>query len=133
MRRLLPWLLLAALILAGCAAPDPDEGVPPEILAIGSPSQGERLFYSGGSSGVPCSSCHTLDGITLVGPSLQGIAVQAAMRVEGQDAETYLRNSILAPAEFIVPDFQNLMNQAYATSLSEEDISNLVAFLLTQQ
>jgi hypothetical protein len=47
-------------------------------------------------------------------------------------AEEYLRESIVDPAAYIVEGYPDGMPKAYKILLSEEDIDNLVAFLLTQ-
>lgn len=46
----------------------------------------------------------------------------------------YLRISIIDPSAFIVPDYPDLaMPQKYAEVLSEQDINDLIAYLLTSQ
>jgi hypothetical protein len=47
-------------------------------------------------------------------------------------AVEYLRQSIVDPSAYMVEDFDNLMPGSYKLVLSEEEIDNLVAFLLTQ-
>jgi len=71
------------------------------------------------------------------------IGIRAATRVEGQDALTYLRRSILYPNEFLVPNSkipnkapfaigaQSIMFQDYAKHLSTQQVDDLVAYLLT--
>lgn len=79
-----------------------------------------------------CASCHSIvDGVVLVGPSFHDIANHAGQRVEGQDAETYLRNAILYPSDYIVPGFQDLMQKNFAEVLSSDDINAIIAYLLT--
>lgn len=90
------------------------------------------IFETGGASQVPCAVCHTLDGTTLVGPSLQGISQRAGTRISGLSAEEYLRQSIVDPSAYLVEGFDDLMNKDYGEKLSEEDINNLIAFLMTQ-
>src|SRR5688500_9488886 len=90
--RLIVAVSLLAIILAGCGNTS-EEGPP-----VGDARTGEELSTSGGESMIPCTTCHTLDGTTLVGPSFQGIATRAATRVEGQSAEEYLRQSITNPS-----------------------------------
>ena len=80
-----------------------------------------------------CRICHSLDpNVTLVGPSLAGVATRAATRVPGMTAEEYLRESILEPDAYVVPGFPaGQMIPTYLEILSDEDVDNLVAFLLT--
>ena len=47
-------------------------------------------------------------------------------------AEEYLRESIVDPAAYSVEGFADSMPKGLRILLSEEDIDNLVAFLLTQ-
>jgi cytochrome c2 len=111
-----------ALVLSACGG---------EALS-GEAAKGQDLFNSGGSSGYPCLSCHTVDGADLVGPSLQGISERAGERVEGLSAEEYIRQSIQYPSNYIVENFSDVMPKVYAQTLSQEDIDALVAFLMTQ-
>jgi cytochrome c2 len=79
-----------------------------------------------------CASCHAItEGVVLVGPSFWNIANHAAMRVDGQSAEDYLRDSILYPSEYIVEGFQDVMQKNFAEVLSSQDISALIAYLMT--
>ncbi len=100
----------------------------------GDPDQGKRIFYeatTGTNAG--CRICHSLEpGVVIVGPSLAGIATHAATRVPGLSAEEYLRQSILQPNAYVVEGFpSNQMPQNYAEVLTEEQIEDLIAFLLT--
>ena len=80
-----------------------------------------------------CRLCHSLDpGMVLVGPSFDGVASRALTRVPGLTAEEYLRESIVNPDAYVVEGFpKGQMFSNYAEVLSDEDIDNLVAFLLT--
>ena len=80
-----------------------------------------------------CSTCHSIDGTTGLGPSLQGIATTAETRVPGLSAEEYITQSIMDPNAFVVDGFPaGLMPQNFAETLTTQDISNVVAFLLGQ-
>jgi hypothetical protein len=47
-------------------------------------------------------------------------------------AAEYLRQSILKPGEHIAPgEWANVMLDTYPSQLSEQDVNNLVAYLLT--
>lgn len=92
---------------------------------------GQTVYNTGGASQIPCSTCHTLDGTPLVGPSFQGIAERAATRVEGQSAEQYLRQSITQPSAYLADGSSDTMPKIYGETLSEEDIDNLIAFLMS--
>lgn len=126
--------LLAVLLLAlsacggGEAAPAPAEG------GAADPAAGKAIFEQtivGSNAG--CVTCHSLQpGTVLVGPSLAGIATTAATREAGKSAEEYLRESILAPDAYVVEGFQSgLMLSGWDKALSEKELNNLVAYLLT--
>ncbi|HMQ51437.1 MAG TPA: cytochrome c [Anaerolineae bacterium] len=117
----------------GAAAPAA-EAAPP--TPAGNAANGKALFEQatiGKSNALGCATCHSLEpDVTLVGPSLAGIADRAGSRVDGLSAEAYLRQSITAPNEFMVEGFaQNLMPLTFAADLSEEQINDLIAYLLT--
>ena len=91
--------------------------------------RGRELFTSRETG---CSICHSLDsGETGVGPSLAGVGLVAASRVESMSAEEYLRSSILEPDEYIVDGFRSgQMLDVYDSRLSDDEIDALVAFLI---
>ena len=80
-----------------------------------------------------CSTCHSLEaGVTIVGPSLAGIGTTAATMVSGMSAEDYLRQSILEPDAYVVEGFPTgTMPQVWSDVLNEEQVNDLVAYLLT--
>ena len=123
-----PGLAIAMLLLAACGG---SQGSP-AASEIGDPSAGRQVFETGGSSQIPCASCHTLDGTALVGPSLQGIAERAATRRPDMSATEYLRESIISPSTYVVEGYDDVMNKDYGEKLSSEEIDNLIAFLMTQ-
>jgi cytochrome c oxidase subunit 2 len=116
--------LIAAVMLAACSSPAPS--------ASGDAARGKQIFQTGGASGVPCATCHTLDGSALVGPTLQGISKTAASRVAGLSAEDYLKQSIDNPSAYMVEGFSDQMYKQYGDSLSKQELDDLVAFLMTQ-
>jgi mono/diheme cytochrome c family protein len=92
----------------------------------GDPAAGQQLFAS------TCSGCHgATDGIA---PALTGMGKRAATRIEGMSAEEYIHQSIVDPSAFVVPGFQdNIMPKTFGQQLSQTDIDNLIAYILTQQ
>ena len=69
------------------------------------------------------------------GPGFEGLADRAATRVPGLSAEEYIRQSIVDPEAYIVegnwPE-NEVMPTSYAEAYSEQDINDLVAFLMSQ-
>lgn len=129
MRKTAFLLALVVLLLSACGG-SPTESQP--TSSLGDPARGQLIFDTGGASGIPCATCHTLDGTSLVGPSVKGISERAATQVPGLSAEEYLRQSILEPSAHLVEGYDDLMNKNYGDTLSEQDINDLIAFLLTQ-
>ena len=123
----------AVVTLVACggeAAIDPTE--------IGDPEHGREVFETGGELGLTdCAGCHSLDGIDIESgsrkyPSLQGISDRAGERVPETSAVDYLRQSILDPGAYVVEGYKDNMEKGYKYGLTEEEVNDLVAFLLTQ-
>lgn len=103
--------------------------IPAARVNAGDPTRGQALFQGAGA----CSACHDVaNGVTIVGPSLKGVASRAGSREPGKSAADYLHESIVSPNAFIVPGFQpNIMPQTFTQTLSTQQINDLVAYLLT--
>ena len=70
--------------------------------------------------------------MVMAGPTWYAMAATAAERVEGQDATTYLYNSIVHPNDYLVDGYAaGIMLQNYGDTLSDQDVADLVAYLLT--
>ena len=79
-----------------------------------------------------CAQCHALAQDTVViGPSLAGIATRAQSRVPGYDAEAYLERSILIPDDYLVEGFANTMPTNFGKELTSEELTAVVAYLMT--
>jgi len=94
-----------------------------------------ELLYNEEVPGVNagCKICHSLEkDVRIVGPSFYGVADRAAQRVPGLSAEEYLRQSILQPNAYVVPDFpKGVMVQNFSELLTENQVEDLIAFLMT--
>ena len=86
-----------------------------------------------------CGSCHVIGALgeaRKVGPDLTNIGAVAGERIAGMTAADYLRQSILEPNAFIIPEcpngpcLTNVMPQYYGERLSPEQVEMIVAFLL---
>jgi cytochrome c2 len=120
-------LLVLAVFVSGC-------GGFARAGSAGDPEAGKQLFQQANIRGTPaCSTCHSLEpGKKIIGPSLAGIAARAGERKSGFSAEEYLRESILTPNAYVVEGFsQGVMFQGFKDVLTEEEIDNLIAYLLT--
>jgi cytochrome c oxidase subunit 2 len=96
-------------------------------LPTGDPASGEALFTELG-----CNSCHTPDGSQLVGPTVLGLGERAATRIDGYDAEQYLRESILLPCVQVIDGFTCVMPQNFGERLEAKDLADIIAYLLEQ-
>ena len=113
----------------------------PEAVSTDPVALGEAIFKR---SPPACFGCHSLQqGITLVGPSLAGLATRTTALLSGPDykgsaktTEDYIRESILAPSAYLVPGptfsvgGQSTM-PPLASVLKPEEIDQLVAYLAT--
>jgi mono/diheme cytochrome c family protein len=87
-----------------------------------------------------CGGCHTIEGLNgaagQVGPELTNVATNATTRVDGQTAEEYIRASILNPTAYLVQECPTgpcapVMPQNYGEQLAEQELDDIVTYLLT--
>ena len=107
--------------------PAPEPTITPVPLEVEpDAANGETLFTAQG-----CSSCHSTGTNTVVGPGLSGLSKRAGSRVPYQTEIEYVTKSIRSPNAFIVPDFfPDLMPTTFSASMTEEEIADVVAYLL---
>ena len=127
MRKLTLILSLVLLISLAACGGNGDTGGTGE----GDPAAGETVFN--GVASPACNTCHSLEpGVTLVGPSLSNIGAVAGDMVSGQSAEEYLHESVVEPNAYIVEGFPaNVMPTNYGSQLTDQQITDLVAYMLT--
>jgi mono/diheme cytochrome c family protein len=119
--RVLP---VIALLLSACGSP-----------AIGGSTdltEGADLFAATVLGNRPgCITCHSLEpGVNLVGPSIAGVGSVAGSRVEGLDAEQYLRQSIVEPNAHVVEGYEDdVMPEDYVLTLTDPQIEALVEYM----
>lgn len=93
----------------------------------GDPEAGRQL------AGAQCAACHSFDGSPSVGPTWQGLYGHEVALESGETVvadEEYLRESIVDPNAKIVEGFPAVM-PSFATILSEEQITDIIAFIRT--
>jgi mono/diheme cytochrome c family protein len=145
MRKLIALALLLVFSLtagAACGGGSRDNGDTTDSSSVvGDATRGAELYRqttigSDGASG--CITCHSVEPTddpfqpSPVGPSHYGVASRAGDYVEGQGAEEYLRESILNPDAHIVEGFnEGVMYQNYESALTEQQVADLVAYLMT--
>ncbi|HEX2909993.1 MAG TPA: c-type cytochrome [Chloroflexia bacterium] len=96
----------------------------------GDPTKGEKVFMR-----LPCLTCHELNGQGTehnFGPELDHIGTTAATRLAGVNAAQYIRHALLSPQELSLPEFKPVM-PGFGTTVSNQEINDLVAFLLNQK
>lgn len=127
--------MLLVISLAACQASDDSAADAPSgyaALPPGDPARGAEIYDEALNGGLPCVQCHVLDGENAgVGPTLLGYADVAGERVAGQSAEDYTYNAIVRPALHITPGYANLMPTNYRSTLEDQDLADLIAYLLT--
>ncbi|KAB2865734.1 MAG: cytochrome c [Anaerolineae bacterium] len=130
-----PSLILLALVLGLTACEDDSKEAAFTVADLPTERDaeaGKQLFEKGDGDAPACKSCHNTgseDGAT--GPGLGGIGGDAGDRVDGESAEEYLLNSIIAPGKHVVEGYRNNMFSKYDDKLSKQQIADLIAYLLT--
>jgi mono/diheme cytochrome c family protein len=127
--RILAFLTIAVMLLVACSTPNTNASV--ENLPPGDTTRGAELFLQSVGGAPSCSTCHTVNGDALVGPSLQGVSAVAATRVDNLSAEEYIHTSIVQPSAYVVSGYTNTMFNQYAQRLTSQQLADLVAYLLT--
>jgi cytochrome c551/c552 len=124
MRKGVVGAVIGSLLLAACGGGGDGGGL-----------DGEELFAQTVLEGqAGCVTCHSLSpDQVLVGPSLATIGSDAASRVEGLDAEAYVRQSIVDPGAYVVEGFADNLMPNWGEILSDSEVSALVAYLLTRR
>jgi mono/diheme cytochrome c family protein len=145
-RRVFKSLLIvsAVLLLALAACSGGGQSAPAGTTpSPGDAGNGKKLFASAtiGKNNAPgCTSCHAVGGQGgQVGPDLSHVATDAATIVKSpdykgkaQDAPAYLRESIVDPNAYVVKGYSaGIMYENFGKDLSSQDISDLVAYLMT--
>jgi mono/diheme cytochrome c family protein len=115
------WNEIQGLVAAGAPTPDvPQATGTGDVLA-------RTLFTSKG-----CAACHVIQEISTargtIGPNLSDVGRTAGTRKPGMSAKDYIVESILQPAMFLSPGFQNLM-PSFQGQLTPEELDTLSDYL----
>ncbi len=86
---------------------------------------GEAVFAAN------CMGCHSLDGTAGAGPSVAGMATRAGDTVEDTSARDYLYDALVMPSLYVVEGYADFMPPTYGESLSDAEIDDLIAYLMT--
>lgn len=130
---LLVLFVITSFLLAACGAKS-------DGPVVGNPENGKKLYNSatlGKNSAEGCISCHNYDeskGLADKAPYTAGTGTRAESRVAGMTAEEYIHESILTPNAYVVENYkEGDMYQKWQEDLSEQQIADLVAYLLTEK
>ena len=96
------------------------------LLANADPVRGEALI-----SQLECAACHIAASSVGVAPSFDGVATRAETRRPPLTAAEYIYESITHPTAFVVSGFSGSMPQNFAERLSDEQLGDIMAYLLT--
>jgi len=109
----------------------PEPRTPTIDLASLTPEQADGAKIFTGKGG--CVGCHNAgSGGGATGPNLSHIATEGATMKPGMDARAYIEESIRAPQAFIVPGYPPVMPPNFSQVLTDQEINDLIAFLLTK-
>lgn len=96
------------------------------LLTDADPQNGDALIDQ-----YECAACHRAGAENGIAPSFVGVAERAATRRPPLTAAAYLYESIWHPNAYVVEGFSGAMPQNYAERLSERELGDMIAYLLT--
>lgn len=128
MQTFLYLLVTLGLLTAACSSGEPETGL--SDLPDGDVASGAQLFEKP-INGVACTTCHRIDDVNSAGPGMAGYGGRAGDAVSDESAEEYTYYSILRPSRHIVNGFSNVMPSDYEEKLTDQQVADLIAYLLT--
>ncbi len=96
------------------------------LLANADPARGELLITE-----ALCAACHIAGAEVKIAPPFEGVGSRAETRRPPLNAAEYLYESIIHPTAFVVEDYTGSMPQNFAERLTDEQIGDIIAYLLT--
>lgn len=97
------------------------------LLTQGDAARGETLLET-----YQCAACHVIGAQNDIAPAFDGLADRAGERKPPLSAVAYIYESIVNPSAYIVEGYQNAMVQNFKERVSEQDLADLMAYLLTR-
>ena len=96
------------------------------LLADADPTAGEELVELYG-----CTVCHGGDNAGRLAPGYTGLSAVAAERRPPLTAEAYVYESIIYPGAYDVEGYANNMPRIYDTQISDDDLGDIIAYILS--
>lgn len=96
------------------------------LLSNANPENGAKLVEK-----YNCVVCHRAGAENKIAPAFVGIAERAATRRPPLNAPAYLYESIIHPAAYVVEGFSLVMPQNFSELLSDRELGDIIAYLLT--
>ena len=78
-----------------------------------------------------CTACHREGAVNKIAPSWDGIAARAATRRPPLTAAAYIYESITNPTAYVVEGYNPAMPQNFSQQLSDQQLGDIIAYLLT--
>ena len=78
-----------------------------------------------------CTACHREGAVNKIAPAYDGIAARAATRRPPLTAAAYIYESITNPLAYVVAGYNPAMPQNFSQQLSERQLGDIIAYLLT--
>jgi mono/diheme cytochrome c family protein len=127
-------LLFVLVFITASSTPEPTAkpdaaayaGLVETLLVDADPVRGEPLMAT-----FACNTCHVAAAETHIAPPFDGIAVRAAERRPPLTAAEYIYESITNPSAYIVEGFAASMPQDYRQRLTDQQLGDIIAYLLT--
>jgi cytochrome c oxidase subunit 2 len=97
--------------------------------ALNPADRGERLAKNQG-----CQSCHSVDGSRIIGPTWQGLYGAQIPLADGSTVaadDAYIVKSIKEPNSQVHQGFPPNVMQSYASTLTDEQIADIIEFIKT--
>ncbi len=123
-------LLVPALLVGVGCAPDALSFSYSDLPA-GDVARGAALFDQPVNGAAACSACHAAGTERRAGPPLAGYGQSAGARVPDEDPAEYTFYSIIRPSRYVVRGYSNTMPSDYDKRLSQQQIADLIAYLLS--
>jgi cytochrome c oxidase subunit 2 len=78
-----------------------------------------------------CVVCHRIGAENKIAPAFVGVAERAATRRPPLNAPAYIYEAITHPTAFVVKGFSPVMPQNFSELLSDRELGDIIAYLLT--